>query len=95
MGSVRFGGVGVSSEVAEFGSERRESVRGESREEDLEIGEIGVCSIGQTSSSSQVANSGSGRVLESDSRRKQEEEDLILRYYNSPCLLVTLELISK
>ena len=88
VGSVRFGGVGVSSEVAEFGSERRESVRGESSEGDLEIGEIGVCSIGQTSSSSQVANSDSGKVLESDSRRKQEEEeeeeDLILRYYNNP-----------
>ena len=90
VGSVRFGGVGVRSEVAEFGSERLESVRGESSEGDLEIGEIGVCSIGQTSSSSQVATSGNGKVLESNSRRRQEEEDLILRYYNNPCLLVTL-----
>jgi hypothetical protein len=88
-GSSRFGGgVGVSSDVAELGSERRESVHGESSEGDLDIGEIGVRSMGQTSSSSQVGNSDSGRAHDSESVRKQdeeeEEEDLILKYYNNP-----------
>ncbi|KAG0592668.1 hypothetical protein KC19_1G271400 [Ceratodon purpureus] len=89
VGSARFGGgVGVSSDVAELGSERRESVHGESSEGDLDTGEIGVRSMGQTSSSSQVGNSDSGRVHDSESVRKQdeeeEEEDIILKYYNNP-----------
>lgn len=87
LGSVRFGGVGVSSDVAEFGSEMRESLPGGSSEGDLEIGEIGVRSVGQTSSSSQVANSDSGKVAEPESAGNQdddEEEDLIMRYYNNP-----------
>ena len=89
VSSARFGGgAGVSSDVAELGSERRESVHGESSEGDLDIGEIGVRSMGQTSSSSQVGNSDGGRVHDSESVRKQDEEeedeDLILKYYNNP-----------
>ncbi|KAG0591856.1 hypothetical protein KC19_1G207200 [Ceratodon purpureus] len=89
VGSARFGGgAGVRSDVAELGSERRESVHEESSEGDLDIGEIGVRSIGQASSSSQVGNSDSGRVHDSESVRKheeeEEEEDIILKYYNNP-----------
>ena len=87
VGSARFrGGAAVSSDVAELGIERRESVHGESSEGDLDIGEIGVRSMGLTSSSSQVGNSDGGRVHDSESVRKQdeEEEDLILKYYNNP-----------
>ncbi|XP_024370394.1 uncharacterized protein [Physcomitrium patens] len=86
VGSVRFGGVGVSSDVAEFGSERRDSVRDGSSEGDLDVGEIVDRSMGQTSVSSQVGSSGGGKAHESDSSRKQdeEEEDLILKYYNNP-----------
>lgn len=36
----------MSSDVVEVGSERCESVYGESSEGDLDIGEIGVCSMG-------------------------------------------------
>lgn len=46
MGLVWFGGVGVSSDVVDFGSERCQSVLGESGEGDLDIGEIGDCSMG-------------------------------------------------
>uniref|UniRef100_A0A7I4D980 Protein kinase domain-containing protein n=1 Tax=Physcomitrium patens TaxID=3218 RepID=A0A7I4D980_PHYPA len=88
MGSVRFGGVGVSSDVADFGSERRQSVPGESGEGDLDIGEIGDRSMGQTRLSPQLRNSARGKAHESESNRKQdeeeEEEDLILKYYNNP-----------
>lgn len=86
-GMVRFGGVGVSSVVPEPGSERRESVQGDSSEGDLDIGEIGVRSLVQTSSSFQVGHSDGGKVRDGESGRKQEEEeeeDLILKYYNNP-----------
>jgi hypothetical protein len=88
VGSVRFGRMGVSSDVAEFGSDRRESLLGESSEGDLEISEIGIRSLGQPSSSSVVANSGSGKVLEPEfggnQDEEEEEEDIILKYYNNP-----------
>lgn len=87
-GLARFGGLAVSSDVAEVGSERRESVHGESSEGDLDIGEIGVRSMGQASSSFQVDISESGKVRDPESGRKQEEEEeeeeLILKYYNNP-----------
>jgi len=87
-GTVRFGGVGVSSDVAELGSERRESVHGESSEGDLDIGEIGVRSMVQTSSSFQVGKRDGGKARDAEVGRKQEEEeeeeDLILKYYNNP-----------
>lgn len=46
VGLVWFGGVGVSSDVVEFGSERCDSVWDGSSEGDLDVGEIVDCSMG-------------------------------------------------
>jgi len=78
MGSVRFSGLGVRSDVAEFGSELRGSLLGGSSEGDLENAEIGGQSVGQTSASSQMAEIANGQDDD------QEEDDEILRYYENP-----------
>ncbi|XP_024387669.1 uncharacterized protein [Physcomitrium patens] len=86
VGLVRFGGMGGSGEVAESGSVRRESVRAESSEGDLDMSGIVARSMRHLSSLSQVGNSDIGKAQETESSRKHddEEEDLILKYYNSP-----------